>query len=493
MTVRGRLITLFLAPLVALLLVLGGAFGWTSARSIAQEFTSQQVDDLSYFLVSARQALSSESTTILAGELARYSELYGASVGVYSRAGTEFLVRGPLPDTVGEQIDLALSGRRSEPVQPVLPWALGPATVVEPVFSDGRVIGAVVVASPLDGPRTAVITQWLLLAAASLILVALCVFVILRLVRWVLQPMLRVDGAMAAIEQGEMGARIDDDTGPPEMQRMIRMFNSMADEIERVIARQQEFALNASHELRNPLGALLLRVEYLATGLDESWEDDVEKTREEGQRMARILDTLLTLARTQRRDEALAPVDLAVLAHDRAAAWQAVARERGVTVSVHVGEGERAAGGRSADWGRVVTDRTAIESALDGVIDNALKFAPRCTPIDIAVSAAGAGYEISVRDRGPGLGEAEIEHATDRFWRSSRDQNVSGSGLGLAIAHDLLRALGGGVRVTSPDGGGLRVALQLPAEPPAGLPATAVVDAAAAAPGAQPSHVKEQP
>ncbi len=60
---------------------------------------------------------------------------------------------------------------------------------------------------------------------------------------------------------------------------MTRVFNGMADEIERVMTRQQEFALNASHELRNPLNALLLRVEHLATGLGREWDHDVEETR----------------------------------------------------------------------------------------------------------------------------------------------------------------------------------------------------------------------
>ncbi|WP_017792226.1 sensor histidine kinase [Leucobacter salsicius] len=475
---KTRLIALFLVPLVAILLLLGGAYAWTSARGVAQEFTNQQLDDLNYFLVSARQALTTGNTKILAGEMARYSELYGTQITVYDRSGSRLVARGSQPGTnpgsrPGEylapkeltaQIDLALSGRRSEAVPPALPWATGTDTVVEPVYADGRVIGAVSISAGLEGPRAQVVTQWLVLAAAGLVLIVVFIFVILRLVRWVLRPMLRVDHAMAAIEQGEINARIADDTGPPEMQRMIRMFNSMADEIERVIVRQQEFAMNASHELRNPLGALLLRVEYLATGLDETWEPDVEKTREEGQRMARILDTLLTMARTQRRDVALAPVDLGEVARDRVAAWRDVANERGIRFNVRAGERP----GAPPRPVRVVTDRTSIESALDGVIDNALKFAPHASTIEVTAAYGEGRCVLSVRDHGPGLTEDEISHVTERFWRSTRDQNVAGSGLGLAIASDLLRALGGSVTVTSPTGGGLEVSLLLPETAPSG-------------------------
>ncbi|MBP1326079.1 signal transduction histidine kinase [Leucobacter exalbidus] len=463
---RARLLTIFLAPLIAILVVLGGAYAWTSARSIEQEFMNQQLDDLSYFLVSARQGLVTGNTMILEGEMTRYSELYGGRISVVDHSGALIAAdpetwahghdesnTGAANTSVADQVDLALSGRRAGLTRPGLPWATGPATVVEPVIADGKVLGAVLISSSLEIPRAQMTAQWLQLLAVFIVIIAALVFVILRLVRWVLRPMLRVDQAMVAIEHGEMGSRIADDTGPPEMQRMIRIFNSMAEEIERVIVRQQEFAMNASHELRNPLGALLLRMEYLATGLDESWDDDVEKAREEGQRMARILETLLTMARSQRRDSPFAVVDLGEVGRDRVDAWQQVADDRRVTFSVH-----------STGGCHTVTDRTAVESALDAVIDNALKFAPPGSTIDVSSSRKADGFVLTVRDRGPGLADDEIEHVTERFWRSARDQNIAGSGLGLAIANDLLHTVCGSVQVTSPVGGGLQVSLLLPEE-----------------------------
>ena len=118
---------------------------------------------------------------------------------------------------------------------------------------------------------------------------------------------------------------------------MTTLFNRMAAEIERVLARQQEFALNASHELRNPLNALLLRVEHLMTGLGPDWKDDVEETREEGRRMTRILETLLGLARGSRTDAEARPVDLVEIARRRADAWRDVGARRALSI-VDVGE-----------------------------------------------------------------------------------------------------------------------------------------------------------
>ena len=227
-----------------------------------------------------------------------------------------------LTEDAAEQVSLALSGRRVEPVADVLPWSQGDTVIVEPVFDDGSVIGAVRIAASTEAPRRAILTQWGALIAVSALIIAGLVWAVYRLASWVLKPLHRVDSAMAAIEHGEMGARIDDETGPPEVRRMVRMFNQMAEEIERVMTRQQEFVMNASHELRNPLGALLMRVEYLATGLDEGWIDDVEHAREEGRRMTRILDTLLNVARDGKSDSSFVAVDLAELVEARATAWR---------------------------------------------------------------------------------------------------------------------------------------------------------------------------
>ena len=285
----------------------------------------------------------------------------------------------------------------------------------------------------------------------ALATVGLGILLVMQLARWVLSPVRRLDEAMAAIERGEMDARVSEDTGPPELRRMTRVFNGMADEIERVMTRQQEFALNASHELRNPLNALLLRVEHLSTGLGDDWRDDVEETREEGRRMARILETLLGLARGGRGDTAISAVDLTALAGRRAEAWRDVAGQRGISVVATGGEPVMS-----------VTDRTIVESALDAVIDNAVKYSTPDSVVVVTARRDEQSCRLTVRDQGPGLTAEQAAAATDRFWRSDDRGDTPGSGRGLAIATDLLDSLGAELLVESPDGGGLLVTLLLP-------------------------------
>ena len=150
---RTRLIVVFLVPLVGVLLALGGAYAWSAARSVQQEFYAERLGDLGYFVTSARQALRSGNATVIEGEIDRYHELYGARLAVVDRSGTPWVSRGldsnVLDEAATDKVLLALSGRRGETPQAVLPWLFTEAVMVEPVFDDGDVIGAVMLWIPL--------------------------------------------------------------------------------------------------------------------------------------------------------------------------------------------------------------------------------------------------------------------------------------------------------------------------------------------------------
>jgi signal transduction histidine kinase len=121
-----------------------------------------------------------------------------------------------------------------------------------------------------------------------------------------------------------------------------------------------------------------------------------------------------------------------------------------------------------------VAPEGALETVLDAVLDNAVKFSPPDATITVHTAADGDRVEVAVRDRGPGLEPDELSRATDRFWRSPAQSNVEGSGLGLAIAARTLELGGGRLGLELPDDGGLRVVAQLRR-----VPEPAAVDQAA--------------
>jgi signal transduction histidine kinase len=157
-------------------------------------------------------------------------------------------------------------------------------------------------------------------------------------------------------------------------------------------------------------------------------------------------------------------VDLQALVTGRLDAWQPMGDRRGVRLDL-----------RSATTDRALVDPVLFGSALDAVLDNAVKFSPPGGRVEVAVVRDGAEIRVDVRDEGPGLSAAELGRLGDRFWRSASSQNVPGSGLGLSIAQTLLDATGGDLRFAAAPGHGLRVSLTAPrATVPTTVPTTAI-------------------
>lgn len=228
----------------------------------------------------------------------------------------------------------------------------------------------------------------------------------------------------------------------------------MADNVENVLEQQRAFVADASHQLRNPLSALLLRIELLALELPDG-NEEIASVRTEGKRLAQVLDDLLGLALAEHADADLQLTDIGALAGERVAAWRPLAEDKGVLL---VADGSAAATG----W----ADPVALSSALDAVIDNALKFTPEGEEVRVAVAADGPKTTVTVTDHGPGLSDEELARIGDRFWRAGRHQNVKGSGLGLSISRALLAAGGGTIGFDHHEPQGLRVTVTVPRTQP---------------------------
>jgi signal transduction histidine kinase len=223
----------------------------------------------------------------------------------------------------------------------------------------------------------------------------------------------------------------------------------MADNVEDVLEQQRAFVADASHQLRNPLSALLLRIELLALELPEG-NAEIASVRTEGKRLAQVLDDLLDLALAEHAEADLKLTDIGALAEERVAAWSAAADAKGVRLSGTCPP--------TTGWADAIT----LSSALDAVIDNAVKFTPEGGAVEVSVSFDGDTSKVVVTDTGPGLTDEELARVGDRFWRSGRHQNVKGSGLGLSITSALLAAGGGTLDYAHHEPRGLRVTVKVP-------------------------------
>jgi signal transduction histidine kinase len=446
--VRTRLAVILFVPSLLLLVLLGMAYAVSAARSEQQQVYVDRLGDASYLGVVARQSLRADDPALIRGDLQRYQEVYGVEAAIVDSSGRTWATNGLAVEDVEARF-AALSGRRAELDPAVLPWEVDRIVIAEPIFEGGDLAGAVITVSDVDHVSHGIWRNWALIIGLAVVLSAGALLIANRTASWVLRPVRRVERAMSEIGDGQLAARIPESVGPPELRAVTARFNEMAERVEHLVRKQREFVHNASHELRNPLTALSLRVEELELTAPREHVTEVAAVRAEAQRLRHILDALLMLAEDAAEEVDPDPVDVTALVGERVESWRHLAPHR--TLELSLPDGELLA----------VASTTAVECALDAVIDNALKFSPGDRPVEVAVAADGASVAITVRDHGAGLAPEQLASATERFWRGPGHRTVQGSGLGLAIAAELLRSRGGDVRLDLPEGGGLRVRLDV--------------------------------
>jgi signal transduction histidine kinase len=454
--------------LAGVLLALGVPLAASQAAEEQQRVVVDRIDDTARFASLAQFAAGDPAedgpvSTIgqLQDELERYYELYGIRAGVFHRDGRPLAVapvawQAPDAGLEGGAFAEALAGRRSNGPPQIWPWDDGRRLVVaSPVIRDGDVVAVMVTDSPTGPMRSRILRGWLPIAAGEAAAMLLAVAAAFRLTRWVLRPVRVLDRAAHGIATGRLNSRVAAAGGPPELRRLARSFNEMADHVEEILEQQRAFVADASHQLRNPLSALLLRIELMGLELPEGSEE-FASVQAEGRRLARVLDDLLDLAVAEHSRADLRITDVAELVTERVAAWRPVGDGRKVRLEY---EGPAAVTG----W----ADPVALSSALDALIDNALKFTPAGGRVTAGVSAGRDRLRLEIADTGPGLTEAELQRIGDRFWRSGRHQNVSGSGLGLSIVKTLLAAGDADISYAAGDPTGLSAVITLPREDPA--------------------------
>ncbi|OXS34703.1 sensor histidine kinase [Streptomyces sp. XY006] len=465
---RTRLLPLLIVLMAAVLLALGVPLAVSLAGAQQQKVVVDRIDDTARFAALAQfvtdspdattGAFENERLATLSSELRSYHEVYGIRAGVFYRSGRAMAhapAKWALPKDgeVRAAFDEALLSRRSHDPKQVWPWQRGNLVVASPVIRDGDVVAVVVTDSPTGQMRSRTLQGWLIIGAGEFAAMLLAVGAALRLTGWVLKPVRILDATTHDIATGRLKSRVAAAGGPPELRRLARSFNEMADNVEDVLEQQRAFVADASHQLRNPLAALLLRIELLAFELPEG-NKEIASVQAEGKRLAQVLDDLLDLALAEHTEADLRVTDIGELAAERVAAWAPTAGAKGVRL---VGDCPP-----TTAW----ADPVALSSALDAVIDNAVKFTPEGETVEVTVAPDGDTSTVVVTDRGPGLTDEELARIGDRFWRSGRHQNIKGSGLGLSISRALLAAGGGSIAYDHNQPHGLRVTVRVPRSGP---------------------------
>jgi heavy metal sensor kinase len=271
-----------------------------------------------------------------------------------------------------------------------------------------------------------------------------------------IRPIQDISTTAAKISAGDLSQRIETGEAESELGQLAGVLNSTFARLDAAFAQQKQFTSDAAHELRTPVSVILTQIQSALTRerSGPEYRETLEACQRAAQRMRRLIESLLELARFDAGQQPLKqmPFDLAAVARDCAELVQPLAEERGVVIFSELPEAK--CQGDSERVGQVVTN----------LLTNAVNYNRRGGEVWVRTRLINGSVELSVADSGPGIPEEHLPKIFDRFYRvdTARTSAQGRSGLGLAICKAIVEAHGGSIAVANRSGGGAEFSVRLP-------------------------------
>jgi len=287
--------------------------------------------------------------------------------------------------------------------------------------------------------------------------VGLVVLASLPATRRALRPLRSVTRAVESVDVERLGARLLHRGTRDDVDRHAEAVNRLFDRLEQGFQRIRSFSHDVAHELRTPVNRILnvAEVALLGPGASDARSADLDTIRGSAEHVARLIDGLLLLARSEEGRLSLEPVPIEVadLCRILAEMYAPACENRGVRLELGPVDGV------------VVADSSLLLRAVGNLIDNALAHTPSGGTIRLSAHRSpgpGAPITLEVWDSGCGIPPDDRQRIFGRFVRLDAARETQGNGLGLAIARTVMRAQGGDVEILDSDGGA-RFAVRIPA------------------------------
>ncbi|MGZ5310548.1 MAG: ATP-binding protein [Solirubrobacterales bacterium] len=345
-----------------------------------------------------------------------------------------------------------LEALRGEISQGTHPPDLEDLSTAVPIVRNGRTIGALEVEQSLASVNDEVRSDVLALAGVAVLALALGIGVAWILAGSISRPINALAAAARQMAGGHLSARAEPG-GSSEQVEVANAFNEMADRLEAVLESQRSFVADASHQLRTPLTGMRLRLEAAAAKAGEGTETaaEIEAAERETERLSAVVGDLLALASSEEPAEPQRG-ELRAAASAAVARWEDQAAEQGHGV-LATGDGELGVRAGERD----------LAVILDNLVENAIKYSPRGSTVEIDWGPDGEGAAaLRVANGGGPLSDEERRRAFERFYRGAGGARRRGTGLGLPIVAALARRSGGGARLSNRPGGGVVAEVTLP-------------------------------
>lgn len=273
--------------------------------------------------------------------------------------------------------------------------------------------------------------------------------------RQVTRPLNRITRAAHEVAGGNLEQKVDT-TGYGEAQDLGESFNNMAATLRQDRDLRRNMIADIAHELRTPISVLQGNIEGMIDGVLPDNRATLDTLHGETLELARLVEDLrtLSLAEAGQLKFDLQAVELGKLSARVVDAFKTVAGSRGIEIVISAG----------APLETVNADADRTAQVLRILIDNALKYSPDGSKIEVVIASSADAVTVSVADHGRGIADENLPLVFERFYRvdPSRARSTGGSGLGLAIARQLIAAQGGSIKAQSKLGEGSTFSFTLP-------------------------------
>lgn len=275
------------------------------------------------------------------------------------------------------------------------------------------------------------------------------------IVRNGLRPIRQITSNARGISASQLHARIGSANWPKELIELANAFDEMLQRLERSFLQLSQFSADLAHELRTPINNLMGEAEVALSRPREApeYRHVLESSLEEFARLARMIDSMLFLARAERAESPLQPVifEARKELEETREFYEALAEQRGVAIDC-------------SGTALLRADPILFRRAIGNLLSNALEHTPAGGRVQLQVQSRADGVDVRVEDTGCGVAPEHLPRLFDRFYRvdRARSGHPQGTGLGLAIVRSIVELHGGTVEIESAPGRGMRVRLLFP-------------------------------